>query len=136
MHHEGQQPTSPRAFYAVAAVVLFVLFAGRSVLAMTGQASSPPEYDAYLAEGYQQMAGVAALATNHERIVGYFETRNALAIRGGLVDLQKLEPPDLDSWTHHKATYARRELIERLDGGARQRQPLLAAIAQVNFDCW
>jgi hypothetical protein len=122
--------------HVVAAVILCSLFAGRTVLAATGQASWPSEFDAYLAEGYRQMAGIAALATNDQRVISYFKKRDALANQGSSVDPQKLEPLDLDSWTLHEATYARKQLIERLDGGARQHQPLLAAIAQVNFDCW
>jgi hypothetical protein len=96
----------------------------------------PSEFNAYLAEGYRQMALVAARAALGDRIVYYFRQRDALAAEGETVVPQLLDPRKLDSWTLREATFARRELLATLDGGARQRQALLAAIAQVNFDCW
>jgi hypothetical protein len=48
----------------------------------------------------------------------------------------ELDKQVLDSGALREANFARRQLLHRLDAGARLRQPLLAAIAQVNFDCW
>jgi hypothetical protein len=98
-------------------------------------AKSPPQnFDAFLVEGYSQMA--EAGQRSHDPRQPFFHQRALLAAQDkGLLPVD----PDkqfLDSWTLREADFARRQLISRLDAGARQEQPLLAAIAQVNFDCW
>src|SRR5205823_1417248 len=94
------------------------------------------EFDVYLSEGYRQLAATAARATADRKIVAFFKHRDALVVKGIAVSPQPPDPRGLDAAALREANYARKELLATLDGGARQRQPLLAAIAQVNFDCW
>jgi hypothetical protein len=93
-----------------------------------------PDFDAFLAEGYSQMA--AAGPSTDDARASYFHQRAALAGRGGELLPASPDKTMLDSSTLREASYARRQLLHRLDAGARQKRPLLAAIAQVNFDCW
>lgn len=93
-------------------------------------------FDAYLAEGYRQLAAVAARSGPDAGLAAHFRKRSVLAARGDPVLPQDIGLGELDPWTLHEASFARKELVARLDAGARQHQPLLAAMAQVNFDCW
>ena len=98
-------------------------------------AKSPPQnFDAFLVEGYSQMA--AAGQRSHDPRQPFFHQRALLAAQDKGVLPVDPDKRFLDSWTLREADFARRQLIHRLDAGARQEQPLLAAIAQVNFDCW
>jgi hypothetical protein len=94
----------------------------------------PQDFNSFLVEGYGQMANAGRSA--HDPRQPYFRERAALAARDeGILPVD----PDkryLDSWSLREADFARRQLVLRLDAGARQKQALLAAIAQVNFDCW
>jgi hypothetical protein len=118
----------------VIAVAICALFANPSLQAKTRILKS--EFDVYLSEGYRQMAVVAARAAADHHIIAYYKKRDALVVRGTTVDPEQPDPRALDPSVLHEASYARNDLLARLDAGARQRQPLLAAIAQVNFDCW
>jgi uncharacterized membrane protein YgcG len=100
-----------------------------------GQASSS-DFSAYLVQGYRQMAAAAERSADGGALSSYFQQRWGLVAQGGVLAPEDPTSHALDSWTLHEAAFARRQLVERLDAGARQRQPLLAAIAQVNFDCW
>ena len=115
------------------------LVAVLAILSVTGgSAAEPQRYDfsGYLAEGYRQMADVAERSEGHAAFAAYFQQRHTVATHRRLIRPEALDGRDLDAFTLREAGFARRELIARLDAGARQRQPLLAAIAQVNFDCW
>jgi hypothetical protein len=94
----------------------------------------PQDFNSFLVAGYSQMANAGRSA--HDPRQPYFRERAALAARDeGILPVD----PDkryLDSWSLREADFARRQLVLRLDAGARQKQALLAAIAQVNFDCW
>ena len=92
------------------------------------------DFDTFLVEGYSQMAEAGPSA--NEARAAYFHERAGLAARGGVVLPTSPDAQALDSWTLREASFARRQLVHRLDAGAREKQPLLAAIAQVNFDCW
>ena len=115
------------------------LVAVLAILSVTGgSAAEPQRYDfsGYLAEGYRQMADVAERSEGHAAFAAYFEQRRALAVHRRSIRPEALDGRNLDAFTLREATFARRQLVARLDAGARQSQPLLAAIAQVNFDCW
>src|SRR5262249_28765805 len=97
--------------------------------------SSPSSFDAYLAQGYRRVEVLAA-AEGEQGVSRQFRGRAALAARGtGVAPLTTAEAK-VTGWTNREAGFARRQLVSRLDNGGRERQPLLAAIAQVNFDCW
>src|SRR5438477_8193325 len=124
-----------RREFAVVGVVLGVLFAG-SALHANAPTVLKPNFNGYLAEGYRQLAVVAVRAAADHHVVDYYKTRNAQAVQGRLLSPQTPDPRGLDPENLHEANYAREKLVARLEGGARRYQPLLAAITQVNFDCW
>jgi hypothetical protein len=99
-------------------------------------AESPRDFDAYTAEGYREVALFAERKADNPALAAHFKKRADLATAGRRVQPERLGAWKLDSWTTREAKIARTQLIAKLDGGARQRQPLLAAVAQVNFDCW
>jgi hypothetical protein len=99
------------------------------------QSPSSAKFDAYLAQGYRSVGTLAATGGDKQLMLK-FRRRAALAARGGHVAPLTLAEADVTSWTNREAGIARQQLVSRLDAGARDRQPLLAAIAQVNFDCW
>ena len=108
------------------------LIAVLAIVSVTGgSAAESQRYDfnRYLAEGYRQMADVAERSAGHAAFAAYFEQRRALAIHRRPIHPEALDGRNLDAFTLREAGFARRELIARLDAGARQRQPLLAAIA-------
>jgi hypothetical protein len=91
-------------------------------------------FNDFLVEGYSQLA-VAGGGESDPR-ASYFLGRAALAAQGREVWPADPNKSALDYQTLREASFARHQLVHRLAIGARQRQPLLAAIAQVNFDCW
>jgi len=93
------------------------------------------DFSAYLVQGYQQMSYEAGRSADGATLSSYFKQRSTLVAKGILAP-EDPEGHALDTWTLRESAFARRQLVERLDAGARQTQPLLAAIAQVNFDCW
>ncbi len=117
---------------------VWIAAAACSLLAGTSSAAAPElqQFDAYLLQGYRQMVEVAARKPGNAALASHFAERSAMAARVGPIEPEALEGRQLDSWTLREAGFARRQLVARLEEGARQRQPLLAAIAQVNFDCW
>ena len=112
--------------------VACILFAGSSEA--TEQVSL--NFDTYLAEGYRQIAGAAVRVGAHASLLSYYKKRSADAANGGTIVPQVPNADELDPWTLREANFARNELVESLRSGSSRRQPLLAAIAQVNFDCW
>ncbi len=99
-------------------------------------APSAEDFDAYLVQGYGALAEAAARSTGESARASYFRERKELAVRRLPIAPAAVDGRSLDPFTVREASFAREELVERLDLGARQKQPLLAAIAQVNFDCW
>src|SRR5690349_23893930 len=67
------------------------------------------DFDAFLVEGYSQMAEAAPSA--NEARVSYFHERAALAARGGVVLPTSPNAQALDSWTLREASFARRQLV-------------------------
>src|SRR6266481_2685830 len=130
--HPIEHRQSVARYSGLIAATICAVFAFSSL-----HAKSPtPNFSVYLAEGYRQMAAVARRAAADDQVVDYFRKRDAMALRGRLVRPQWPDPDRLDPSILREARFARKELVARLDGGAAQRKPLLAAIAQVNFDCW
>jgi hypothetical protein len=129
------QDTQPLRAATRASGLIFVaciLFAG--TCEATEQVSL--NFDTYLAEGYRQVAGAAVRVGAHASLLSYYKKRSADAANGRAIVPQVPNADELDPWTLREANFARNELIESLRSGSSQRQPLLAAIAQVNFDCW
>ena len=91
-----------------------------------------PDFAAYLSEGYRQLAhqaGKGALAQ-------FYTKRSVAAAAGQVLEPVKPDKPTPDATSVGELTAVRDKLIESLNAGGRERQPLLAAIAQINFDCW
>jgi hypothetical protein len=109
-----------------------------ALFASAGWSGTPPahNFNAYLIEGYGEMAEAAAQNAGNKNRTSFFVERKGLAERGEAVAPAGVEGRALDPSTRREAGFARRQLVERLGNGAREKQPLLAAIAQVNFDCW
>jgi hypothetical protein len=92
-------------------------------------------FEAYLAVGYREISAIAD--RNGERALAqHFLARARSAASAQAVAPEAPGVLGLGAWTAREAGLARAQLVARLEGGARQAQPLLAAIAQVNFDCW
>jgi hypothetical protein len=94
---------------------------------------SSQDFSAFLVQGYDEMARQRGA---DDPRASYFYRRATLAAQGGTLLPADPDKRVLHSSTLREADFARRQLLHRLDAGARQKQPLLAAIAQVNFDCW
>jgi hypothetical protein len=109
-----------------------------ALFASAGWSGTPPadRFNAYLIEGYGEMADAAAQNADNKNRTSFFRERKRLAERGEMVAPVSVGGHDLDPFTRREADFARRQLVEKFGNGAREKQPLLAAIAQVNFDCW
>jgi hypothetical protein len=94
---------------------------------------SSDRFQAYLALGYREVSSLAD--RNGEALLAqHFLARSRQAASDQQVEPDAPTEPTQSS--AREAGLARQQLVARLDGGARRDQPLLAAIAQVNFDCW
>ena len=119
------------AFVAMLAAEVFVC--GGS---WPARAALPEMFDVYLAQGHREVSKIASRNGGASSLVAEPRQRAAAAAAGNRVlpllpSGRTASPPDA-----REANFARVQLLARLESGARQHQPLLAAIAQVNFDCW
>src|SRR5690348_13733705 len=130
----GGRRSAPKAAFGTA-LVLAALISIESRADQSPTYAQPPKFAAYLAQGYRSV-GFLAWRDGDGRLSARYRKRAALAARGAHVAPLTLAETNATGWTSHEAGFARRELVARLEAGARERQPLLAAIAQVNFDCW
>src|SRR5947207_8303186 len=91
----------------VMTAVICVFFAHNTL-----QAKSPTElnFNVYLAEGYRQMAAVAARASADRQVVDYYRSRHVLAVRGRPLSPQQIDPNGLDPGSFREASFARKEL--------------------------
>src|SRR5690349_18795835 len=122
---------------SIVTLLSFVLAAGFVVgCGLAAQRTSFDNFDSYLARGYSGVGLIAARNGGGARLAADFRERGVLAATGHRVVPLSISEVEVDAWTAREAGIARQQLLLRLDSGARQRQPLLAAIAQVNFDCW
>ena len=122
-----------RTALAIATAAFWILFGGAGFAAQETTVEGL-SFSGYLAQGYRQTAAVAA--RNAPGLAAYFTGRGTLSAEDRAPDPAQPEAARLTNWDFKEASFARSKLIASLDGGARARQPLLAAIAQVNFDCW
>src|SRR5438552_15834619 len=85
---------------AVMAAVICAFFAASAL-----QAKSPTElkFNAYLAEGYRQMAAVAVRASADRQVVDYYRNRHVLALRGRALTPQQIDPTRLDPGSFREA---------------------------------
>ena len=106
-----------------------------SLLSPGAKAATPvSEFSGYLAQGYHQLA--AAAGKTKSAAASLYKQRSAAAAAGNAVLPLQPDPKKLDGLLFTEAAADRADLMESLGMAARERQPLLAAIAQVNFDCW
>jgi hypothetical protein len=106
------------------------VFTSALICAPLGAAAS--DFSNYLAQGYSQLAKVAGKAP----VSQLYKKRSTAAAGGQAIEPLQPDAKRLDVLTVNEARHYRDQLIEGLQAGGRQRQPLLAAIAQVNYDCW
>ncbi len=114
-------------------------FLAAMLLAAETWAAPSPSHESfasYLARGYREIWALAIRNNAAPALAGRFQERAALAAAGDQLLPQQPGQLPLSAWTKREAGFARQQLLAKLDGGARLRQPLLAALAQVNFDCW
>ena len=86
-------------------------------------------------EGYLQLAGPVSVpfGSDHSR----FRGKAQQAMLGDVVYPDRVASHDLPPRpARDEALALRYRLVEALEAGARERAPVDAAIAQVNFDCW
>lgn len=91
-----------------------------------------PDFSAYLSLGYRQLANQAGKGA----LAQFYAKRGVAAAAGHAPEPVTADRPTPDAVGVDELASVRDKLIESLDAGGRQRQPLLAAIAQINFDCW
>jgi len=115
-----------------AAVRWSAAFLATSLLFSSVAEAAAPDFSAYLSEGYRQLAGQAGKGA----LAQFYAKRSVAAAAGHSPEPVKPDTPTPDGIGVGELTAAREKLIESLDAGGRERQPLLAAIAQINFDCW
>lgn len=103
-----------------------------SILLASEQTTAASDFSGYLADGYRQLASKAGKTSAAQ----LYKKRSAASAAGQAVE--PLQPGSAlpDGLTLGEAQEARDKLMEALSSGGRQRQPLLAAIAQINYDCW
>jgi OmpA-OmpF porin, OOP family len=91
----------------------------------------------------REYAGLATHLRDQDRDwadADYFARKSLAAGHGQVVvpedNSNWLVPLEVPLQTRHELTDGRRRLVAALDGGARERQPALAARAQERYDCW
>jgi len=86
-------------------------------------------------EGYLQLAGPVSVPFGSE--YAHFHNKAERAMLGEIVYPDRVAGYDLPPGpVRDDALALRYRLVEALEAGARERTPVDAAIAQVNFDCW
>jgi hypothetical protein len=108
------------------------LFAATSAWGDVRQTAN--QFGSYLALGYREVSTIAD-RNGDAFLARHFLARSRLAGADQPVAPEAPSESSLSAWTAREAALARQQLVARLDGGARRAQPLLAAIAHVNFDC-
>jgi hypothetical protein len=113
-------------------ILLAAAILAASILLASAQTTAASDFSGYLADGYRQLASKAGNTSAAQ----LYKKRSAASAAGQAVE--PLQPGSAlpDGLTLSEAQEARDKLMEALSSGGRERQPLLAAIAQINYDCW
>jgi OOP family OmpA-OmpF porin len=101
---------------------------------------SPSTFTQALAADYLQL-GTALHEQQHDFVDTDYFARKGLNAAGGEVvppenNANWLIPLEVPNKFRTELATSRERLLKALDGGARDRQPQLAATAQVAYDCW
>src|ERR1700757_3586842 len=86
-----------------------------------GQADSSAGFQSYVARGYREIADYAATKVGDAALAAHFGRRAPLAAAGQVAPPESLGQWPLAAGRAAEAGTARRQLIARLDAGARQR---------------
>ena len=97
------------------------------------RAELPESFQTYIARGYFEIADYAAARLGDFNLAAHFQRRAEQAEAGTVILPEPLDQWHLATGMAREVAQVRRILIARLEAGARQRQPLLAAIAKVNL---
>ncbi len=92
-------------------------------------------FNTYLYEGYVNLATLEYAEIDYSDSDA-FATRAIGAASGQLVNPEQIDQRDLPDDKIGELGAARRRLVLALSTGAKERQPVAAAHAQVMFDCW
>ena len=107
------------------------------LLAAVTQAQAATEFETYLAQGYGEVAWFAGAKLDNPEAAKLFKARANEAARG-----QTVLPATIDSASvipdamRAEAIEAHSDLMAAFDDGLRESDPQIAAVAQVNYDCW
>ena len=93
------------------------------------------EFQNSLSSGYLRLANDEYKEADYTD-ADYFARRSVSAGNGTTVPLPEVRERDLPQEDAIYVAGAREELAEVLDGGARDKAPVLAASAQVAYECW
>jgi len=113
-------------------ILLAAAILAASILLASAQTTAASDFSGYLADGYRQLASKAGNTSAAQ----LYKKRSAASAAGQAIE--PLQPGSAlpDGLTLGEVQEARDKLMEALSSGGRERQPLLAAIAQINYDCW
>lgn len=103
---------------------------------LNAEAAAGSAFTRALAAGYADFARSERDAMYDWRDATHFADKGLRAERGEAVPPETLGAWRLAPESRRTLAGARRELVARLESGARERHPDLAAAAQSRFDCW
>jgi len=132
----GLHSGTTKAFFRNTAAPFVATIIGALALSDAQAAAPAHDFYAYLEQGYRETAGYAVTRAGNVAMGEHFTTKAQLAAAGQTVT------PDLPSTTvasqsaRNEMMAARSRLMIALAAGAQQTAPRMAAIAEVNFDCW
>ena len=121
--------------FSKSVLIASAAFVGLVVTATPGQAETA--FDSYLAQGYGEVAWFAGARLDNPEAAKLFKSRADEAAQG-----ETVLPATIDSTSvipdamRAEAIEAHSDLMAALDEGLRESDPQIAAVAQVNYDCW
>jgi OOP family OmpA-OmpF porin len=125
-----------RALGAIVALGVLAGCVGNRVESLQDVQPSGSAFTNALFEEYKALAEFEANKMYDWVDADHFAQKALLAADGEVVQPEELANWNLPEDKIGELTEGRAELVQALDGGARQRVPTEAAIAQARFDCW
>ncbi len=113
-------------------IVRWFAIAAIAALMLACEPAAASDFSDYLSLGYRQVASLAGTKS----LVRLYGQRSTASANGEAIAPLVPDPQITQDLNFDAAKLGREALLDSLRSGAHKRQPLLAAIAQVNFDCW
>lgn len=126
---------SIKVLLAATAMVALAGCAGTTIKSAEMASPQGSAFDKALSTGYLRLAR-AELAEYDYRDSDYFAERAITSANGSAVLPPEATTRDLPAEDQIYVLGLRNDLVEVLDGGARERAPELAAAAQISYECW